>query len=59
MALRPVDRIERDFEHQALLHLAHRPEPPHRVVANELVEHFQFGVGESEIGLADRQQLPV
>ena len=57
MARAGVDRIERDFEHQALLDLAHRPEALDRVAADPAVEPFQFLVGEAEIGLADRKQL--
>src|SRR5205085_747705 len=52
-----VDRIERHFEHQALLDLAHGPEALDGVPADPAVEPFQFLVGETEIGLADREQL--
>ena len=52
-----VDRIEGDFEHQALLDLAHRPEALDRVAADPAVEPLQLLVGEAEIGLADRKQL--
>src|SRR4051812_28328392 len=48
-----VDRIERDFEHQRLLDLAHRAEALDRVAAHPAVDPFQLLVGEPEIGLAD------
>ncbi|PAV93018.1 hypothetical protein WR25_02291 [Diploscapter pachys] len=52
-----VDRIERDLQHQRLLHFAHWAEALHRMAAHEAVEHPQFLVGDPRIGLADRQQL--
>src|SRR5215210_3567410 len=52
-----VNRIERDFEHQGLLDLAHRPEALDGVAANPAVEPLQLLVGEAEIGLADGKQL--
>src|SRR5437763_500527 len=52
-----VDRIERDFEHQALFDLAHGTEALDGVAADPPVEPAQFLVSEAEIGLADRKQL--
>src|SRR4051794_6922122 len=48
-----VDRIERHFQHQALLDLPHRPEAFDGMATNPAVDPFEFLVGESEIGLAD------
>ena len=58
VALARVDRIEGDFEDQALLDLADRAEALNRLVPDEPVEPEQLLVGESEIGLADGEQLP-
>src|SRR5436309_1806055 len=52
-----VDRIEGDFEDQALVGLADRSEAIDRVGADMVIEPFQLLVGEAEIGLAHGQQL--
>ena len=57
VALAEVDGIERHLHHQRLLHLAHRTEPGHRVIAYPPVQPGQFLIGEPEIRLADRHQL--
>src|SRR5437763_772122 len=53
-----MNRIERDFEDQALLDFADWAKALNRVTANPPVEPFQFLVGEAEIGLAHRQKFP-
>src|SRR4051812_31321990 len=45
-----MDRIERDFQDQALLDLADRSEALDGVPADPAVEPAQFLVGEAEIG---------
>src|SRR5690606_34811294 len=45
------------FENQLLLHLADRAEARHRVLPDPFVEFLEFGVGETEIGLADGHDL--
>jgi hypothetical protein len=56
-----LQSLERDFEHQAavvFMHdFAHRPEAVDGVAADEAVDFGKLGVGEAEIGLADRHQL--
>src|SRR6478735_10016119 len=52
-----MDGIEGDFENEALLDLADGAEPLDGMGSDEAVEPLQFLVGETEIGLADRQQL--
>ena len=57
VAIGQLRRVERHLQHQRLLHLAHRAEPRHGVVADPAIEERQLLVGEAEIRLADRHQL--
>ena len=56
MACRALQSFKRDLQHKPEIligsHRAHRSEPFHGVIADELVQLLQFLVCESEIGLA-------
>ena len=60
MAGRAVEPLEGDFEHEAFVlsmrDFAHGAKPIQGVIADIAVEFDKFGVGEAEIGFADRNE---